>query len=119
MSYNNTFYLHFVTDLRRVVFCINNRDVVGAQAFFDHAHKIYEEKLKQIMDGESKELRIDELWLDIYKGTLPSSELEQKKISEKILTLSSMIFLRATKNMPVIPHTSVIAEKAHAPISVQ
>jgi hypothetical protein len=95
---------------------MSHNDMTGAQAFFDHAHKIYEEKLKQIMDGESKELRIDELWLDIYKGKLPESEVEQKKISEKLLTLSSMIFLRSTKNMPVMPQESVIAEKAAAPV---
>ncbi|MEO6509227.1 MAG: hypothetical protein ABIO02_04690 [Patescibacteria group bacterium] len=119
MSYNNTYYLHFVTDLKRVVFCVNNKDAVGAKSFFDHAHKIYEEKLLQIMDGESKELRIDELWLNLYKPDFPTSENEQKRLSEKLLTLSSMIFLRSTQNMPVIAHESIIAEKAHAVVSTQ
>lgn len=118
MSYNNTFYLHFVTDLRRVVTCISNKNAEGAQSFFDHAHKIYEEKLKQIMDGESKELRIDELWLSLYTKSFPSSEKEQRMLSEKLLTLSSMIFLRSTQHMPVLAHDSKIAEQAHAVVSV-
>src|SRR5689334_4328793 len=99
MSYNNTFYLHFVTDLRRAIFCMENHNMNGAKTFLDHADKIYNEKLKQVMDGESKELRFDELWLDLYHCELPKTEEQQKKFSEKILTLSSMIFLRSTKNM--------------------
>ncbi len=118
MSYNNTYYLHFVTDLRRIVFCMNNKDIDGAKAFLTHAHKIFEEKLKQIMDGESKELRIDELWLNLYNNTFPATEKEQSNFCEKLLTLSSMIFLRATKNMPVIPHQSKIAEQTKAAISI-
>jgi flagellin-specific chaperone FliS len=119
MSYNNTFYLHFVTDLRRVVTCISNKNVEGAQSFFDHAHKIYEEKLKQIMDGESKELRIDDLWLSLYTNSLPSSKLDQEKLSEKLLTLSSMIFLRSTEHMAVLPHDSKIAEQTHAVVTIE
>ena len=107
MSYNNSYYLHFVTDLRRVVFCVNNNDSVGAKSFFDHAHKIYEEKLKQIMDGESKELRIDELWLNLYSKNFPDIITEQKRLCEKLLTLSSMIFLRSTQNMPIINQSSL------------
>lgn len=108
MSYNNTFYLHFVTDLRRVVFCVSHKDTTGAKAFFDHAHKIYEDKLKQIIDSESKELRIDELWLNIYTKNFPESAAEQNKICEKLLTLSSMIFLRTTKNMSIHPNQSAL-----------
>ena len=119
MSYNSTYYLHFVTDLRRIVFCMNNNDEDGAKTFMTHAHKIFEEKLMQIMDGESKELRIDELWLDIYNKKFPTSKELQEKYCEKLLTLSSMIFLRSTENMAVLPHDSKIAEKAHATVSMQ
>ncbi len=108
MSYNNTYYLHFVTDLRRIIFCLNCKNVEGAQSFLDHANIIYETKLKQIMDGESKEIHIDELWLDVYKKELPISEKDQKELSEKLLTLSSMIFLRSTKNMHVLPTQSAL-----------
>ncbi len=110
MSYNNSYYLHFVTDLKRVVFCVNSNDLVGAKSFFDHAHKIYEEKLKLIMNRESKELRIDELWLDVYSHTFPTTEIDQKKLSEKLLTLSSMIFLRTTQHMDMLPHNSKLGQ---------
>ncbi len=96
MSYNSTYYLHFVTDLKRIVVCMNNKDTVGAKAFLQHAHKIFEEKLIQIMDGESKELRIDELWRDIYNKNFPDASEDQEQYCEKLLTLSSMIFLRST-----------------------
>ena len=119
MSYNSIYYLHFVTDLRRIVFCMNNKDTVGAKSFLQHAHKIFEEKLMQIMDGESKELRIDELWLDIYSKNFPNALEHQQQYCEKILTLSSMIFLRSTQKMAVLPHESKIAESIHAVVSAK
>lgn len=114
MSYNNRYYLHFVTDLKRVIFCLENNNLDGAKTFLTHANKIFEENLKQVMDGESKKLRFNDTWSEIYNCKFPASTEEQKKYSEKLLTLSSMIFLRSSQAMPVLPHESQLAPKVKA-----
>ncbi len=96
MSYNNQYYLHFVTDLKRVIFCMENGDTEGAKIFLKHAHKIFEQNLKLIMDGENQELRFNHVWIDMYNQTFPTSPADQKKYSEQLLTLASTIFLRSS-----------------------
>ena len=110
MSYNNVFYLHFVTDLKRAVSCLGSKNVIGAKTFLDHAHKIYLEQL-QYTDVHSQQLNIDKLWRDIYHCAIPTSAHSQQEYSEKILTLSSIIFVKSTKEIGILPVVSVISEE--------
>lgn len=81
---------------------MNNNDSEGAKTFLTHAHKIFEEKLKISTDNEMKESRIDELWLDIYNDEFPTSKDLETQYCEKILSLSSIIFIRSTQHMTVV-----------------
>ncbi len=104
MSSNNDYYFHFVTDLRRIVFCLENQDLQGVKIFRHHANKIYLEHLKKLMDREQIEVRFDELWLELFDYSIPNSPIEQKKYSERVLALSTLIFLRSSQVKTVRKH---------------
>ena len=94
MSTINPYPLHFVSDLRRAFFCLTNRNYDGCRTFLDHAHSIYEKQLKDVSppvcDG------FIEHWTKIYGFELNvNDDMGLKKFGDKLLTLSSMIFLRS------------------------
>jgi len=92
MFKNNLYYSHFVSDLRRAVFCLYNNNDSGSKTFLIHAHSIYEKYLKRqnnrVIDS------FDSLWQEMYNADIPCNGDDRRKHCEKILTLSSIIFLR-------------------------
>src|SRR5690242_14772635 len=95
MSNPNPYYLHFVTDLKRVVFCLLNKNTSGAQTFMEHANTIYESKLKTDSVFAVVAQNFDTVWDTLYHTALTGDEREQKEFTEQILTLSSIVMLRS------------------------
>lgn len=101
------FYLHFVTDLRRVVFCIQNKNSDGARTFLAHAHSIYEQYLKHDGIRNTVAENFDDVWMKIFQRTMPQAPEDCQKYAEEILTLSSIIFIRSQQSNPLFTQNVV------------
>lgn len=96
MLNNETNSLDFVTDIRRAVYCILNKNIPTARSFLAKADFLVEHELK--LGNVDKKLRFNfyNYWKNLYQQKkIPSDRKDQIKFADLLLTLSSKVFLRS------------------------
>lgn len=92
----NNYYLHFATDLKRAALALLDVDNPGAKTFITHADTIFKSKLLNENWIDAISADFDKQWNELYNTSIPVDMVDRQRYADKLLRLSSLVFLRIT-----------------------
>ncbi|OGK16064.1 hypothetical protein A2774_01685 [Candidatus Roizmanbacteria bacterium RIFCSPHIGHO2_01_FULL_39_12c] len=94
MQKNLRAYFDFSSDLKRTIKCLVNKNSKTAAVFFQHADKIYREKIHPSINEKYFPPQLQKSWLELSRQKLISDPEKQLLVADKILTIATIIFKR-------------------------